>query len=111
MKNQILIITFISIAVGIIGGILIVLLVQLWRRRMVVDSLVSPNNLVGLFGTVEVPFDSTSKGKVRVEVKGSVVDFTAFTDEARVFAKGDRIFVVAMKGNKVWVISENSVTK
>lgn len=111
MKNQILMVALISIVVGVFCGIVIVVLLQLGRRRQVVDSLVQPNNVVGLFGTVEIPFDRKSKGKVRVNVKGSMVDFSAFTDESKEFIKGDRVFVVAMNGNKVWVVSEDSVTR
>jgi len=57
MKNQILTVTLLSIVIGIFCGILIVLFLQLQQRRQVVDSLVQPSHLVGLFGTVEIPFD------------------------------------------------------
>lgn len=71
------------------------------------DSLVRTNHVVGRSGTVEIPFDSKTQGKVRVNVKGSLVDFVAFTDEPRKFSQGDRVFVVALKGNKAWIVSED----
>ncbi len=105
MKNSILIITGIVVALGILTGALIVGLIYLKRRRQVVDSLVRINNIVGCFGTVEVPFNHNSPGKVRVNLKGSLVDFVAFTNETQQFNQGDRVVIVATKGNKVWVVS------
>jgi membrane protein implicated in regulation of membrane protease activity len=106
VNNAIVIIACISIVVGIVVGVVVVWLIYLQRRRQVVDSLVRTNHVVGRSGTVEIPFDANTQGKVRVNVKGSLVDFIAFTDEPKEFNQGDRVFVVAMKGNKVWVVSE-----
>ena len=106
MKNPLLTITLITVAIGLLGGSLIVLLIQLRRRRQIVDSLISTQNLVGLIGTVEIPFDRSSRGKVRVMVKGAIIELSAITDEARTFAPGDRVLITDSKGNRVWVVSE-----
>lgn len=109
MNNQILIVICISVAVGVLCGVLVVWLIYIQRRHQVVDSLVRANHVVGRSGTVEIPFDSSTQGKVRINVKGSLVDFVAFTDESREFSTGDRVLVVGMKRNKVWVVSEDSL--
>ncbi|HBB36252.1 MAG TPA: NfeD-like protein [Cyanobacteria bacterium UBA8803] len=109
MQNLILIVAGISVAVGIVLGALVVWLIYIQRRREVVDSLVRINHVVGRSGTVEIPFDPKTQGKVCVNVKGSLVDFVAFTDEPKGFRQGDRVFVVGMKANKVWVVSEDSI--
>lgn len=111
MNNLILIVAGISVVVGILCGVLVVWLIYIQRRHQVVDSLVRTNHVVGRSGTVEIPFNRNSQGKVRVNVKGSLVDFVAFTDEPREFTQGDRVFVVGMKRNKVWVVSEDSLAK
>jgi membrane protein implicated in regulation of membrane protease activity len=111
VNNPILIIAGISVAIGIVLGAFVVWLIYIQRRRQVVDSLVRTNHIVGRSGTVEIPFDSSTQGKVRVNVKGSLVDFVAFTDEAKEFSQGDRVFVVDMKRNKVWVVSEDSIAR
>jgi hypothetical protein len=111
VNKLILIVTGISIVVGVVLGALIVWLICIQQRYQAVDSLVRANHVVGRSGTVEIPFDSNTQGKVRVNVKGSLVDFIAFTDEPREFSPGDRIFVVAMKRNKVWVVSEDSLAQ
>lgn len=109
MKNLLLIVACIAIVIGILCGGLIVWSLSIWRRNQVVDSLISTNDVVGLIGTVVVSFNHKSNGKVQLNVKGSTVDFIAFTDEHREFAKGDKIFVVGVKQNKVLVVSESSL--
>lgn len=106
MKNFILIVAGISVAVGVLLGVIVVWLIYVQRRNRVVDSLIRINNLVGLSGIVEIPFDNKSQGKVRVKVKGSLVDFVAFTDEPTGFCLGDRVFIVEVRGNQVWVVAE-----
>jgi len=105
MNNPILIIAGVVIIFGIIVGALIVALIYLRRRKQIVDSLVRIHNVVGCFATVEVPLQRNSPGKVRVHLKGSVVDFVALTDEIHEFRQGDAVVIVGIEGNKVWVVS------
>lgn len=103
MNYFLLTITMISITVGIFIGALIVWFIYFWRRREIIDSLMKPEDLIGLWGMVELPFDAQSKGKVRVEVKGSIVDLVALTDDQQEFSQGDRVLIIQMQGNRVWV--------
>ena len=103
MNLLILTIAGISIAVGVFVGALIVWFIYFWRRREVIDSLMKPEDLVGLSGVVELPFDADSRGKVRVDVKGSMVDLLAFTEDKSGFQVGDRVLIIQMQNNKVWV--------
>lgn len=111
MNYLIIIIAVFSVAIGLFIGALIVWLIYFWRRRQIVDSLMRAEDVVGIYGTVEIPFDANSKGKVRVDIKGSMVDFIALTEETRIFNRGDRAFILQMKGNKVWVIREESLQR
>ena len=106
---SLIIVALMAVAIGIFCGAVIVLLIIIQRRRQKVDSMVSANNLVGLYGTVEVPFDKNCKGKIRVNMpaQGSIVDFVACTDDSKSFQPGDRVFIVQVKKNQLWVISEN----
>lgn len=103
MNYFLLTITVISITVGIFIGALIVWFIYFWRQREIVDSLMKPEDLIGLWGIVELPFDAQSKGKVRVEVKGSIVDLVALTDDQQEFLQGDLVLIIQMQGNRVWV--------
>lgn len=111
MNYLILTIAGISIAVGLFVGALIAWFIFFWRRRQIIDSSIKPTDVVGIYGTVEIPFDAESKGKVRVNLKGSMVDLIALTDEDKEFSPGDRVFILQMKGNKVWVIGEDSLER
>jgi membrane-bound ClpP family serine protease len=108
MKNQILMLAYISVAVGIFGGILIVLLLSIFRRRQIVNSLVTPQDFLGLACTVEIPFDAHSKGKVSLNVKESHLEVVARTTESKEFAKGEKVFIVGRENNLVWVVSQSS---
>lgn len=108
---SLIIVALMAVTVGICCGAIIVLLIVIQRRRKKVDSMLSTNNLVGLYGTVEVPFDNTCKGKIRVNMPGQglTVDFAACTDDSKSFQPGDKVFIVQVKNNQLWVISENSL--
>jgi membrane protein implicated in regulation of membrane protease activity len=69
------------------------------------NSLARSSDLVGLCGTVLLPFNCESRGKVRVNVKGANVEFMAFTDESKLLEKGDRVLIVGLKNNRLWVVS------
>jgi len=94
-----------SAGVGLACGTLIAGVMRILQRRKA-NSLVRPNDLLGMPGMVTLPFDSTHKGKVEVNVQGHAIEFIAFTDDPRKFSLGDRVFVVETKDNRVWVVSE-----
>ena len=108
MNYLILVIAAISIAIGIFVGALIVWFIYFWRRREVIDSLMKPEDLIGLQGIVELPFDTNSRGKVRVDVRGSMVDLLAQTDDEQGFLVGDRVLIIQVQANKVWVVKNDA---
>jgi predicted ribosome-associated RNA-binding protein Tma20 len=99
----------ISITLGIAVGTAIVILIQIQRRAEVINSMGSLENAVGLWGTVEVPFDLHSRGKVRVVIKGSTLDLLAITDAPGDRNLGDRVFVIAAKENRILVVPEDQM--
>ena len=93
-----------SIVVGIFcGGTLVSALRALKFRQ--VNSLVRNEDFAGLLGTVELPFDASSKGKVFLEVGGSTLHLVAQTDEKILFQPGDAVLVVGRTQNRLWVVS------
>ena len=97
----------IAAGVGIVCGAAMAGILLFLRQRQA-DSLVRSADLAGLTGSVEVPFDSTRKGKVRLKLKGSMVDFIAFTDDPQGFAQGDQVWVVGTEHNRLWVVSTDT---
>ena len=94
----------VSLLIGLLcGGSLASALRALKHRQ--VDSLVRNEDFAGLMGTVELPFDAKSKGKVLLEVGGSTLHLVAQTDEENAFEQGDPVLVVGRTQNRLWVVS------
>ncbi|MGR3275383.1 NfeD-like protein [Acaryochloris sp. 'Moss Beach'] len=100
-------ITLIAIAMGLICGTAMSGLL-LYLRHQQTDSLISHDDLVGLAGTVEIPFDAQSRGKVRLKVKGSILEVVAFTDGNSSFQLGEQVVVVGTQNDRIWVVSSDS---
>ncbi|VXD20392.1 NfeD family protein [Planktothrix paucivesiculata] len=98
----------ISLGIGVSFGTIIVGILGKLRRQQA-NSLILSEDLIGLSGTVEIPFDQNCKGKVRLYLKESMVDVVAITEDTQSFEKGDKVFVVGRSHNKVLVISEENL--
>ncbi len=73
------------------------------RRLLVKDtsSVVGARDVVGLVGRVIVPPSDEGHAKVRVSVKGSVVDYVAHSDEP--LAEGDSVVVEELEEDRLTV--------
>jgi len=101
----------IAIAAGGMGvacGTIVSGMVQMLRDRDT-DSLVRSTDLVGQTGVVEIPFDRHSRGKVRLRVKGSVIDRIAYTEDVKQFQPGDTVLVVGTEQDRLWVVSTDQL--
>lgn len=99
-----------SVLMGIVCGAFVAGSLRVLRRQKS-NSLVRSDDLVGLTGTVELPFDKHSRGKVRLLVKGSLIDSVAYTDDAQAFKLGDRVLVVSTERDQLWVVSAESLNE
>ncbi|NEP78024.1 MAG: NfeD-like protein [Okeania sp. SIO3C4] len=100
------IIAIISIIVGILCGTVMAWVLHTLKNSQA-DSLVRSGDLVGLSGIVQIPFDKNSRGKIRLNVKESVVELMAFTEEFREFTRGEKALIVGIENNRAWVVSED----
>lgn len=98
-------IALIAIAVGLLCGITMATVLRTLQRGQA-NSLIRSNNWVGLVGTVQLPFDASSRGKVRLRIGGATLDVIAYTDISQAFQRGDRVLVVGKEQNRVWVVPE-----
>ena len=103
--------TVVVIAAVLMGGVCGFGMAWVLRslRRRQVNSLVKTTDLAGLAGVVEIPLSADSRGKVRLNVKGSLVDFIAYTNEERVLEAGDRVFVVGTEQDCLWVVASDTL--
>ncbi|NEQ51963.1 MAG: DUF1449 family protein [Leptolyngbya sp. SIO3F4] len=93
----------------LLGGTLAITLRHLARRHA--DSLIRTEDFAGRVGVVELPFDSKSKGKVRLELRGSVLHMMALTDDTKQFVPGDKVLVVNVESNRLWVVSDETAAQ
>ena len=93
----------------LLGGTLAVALRHLARRHA--DSLIRTEDFAGRVGIVELPFDAKSKGKVRLELRGSVLHMMALTDDTKQFVPGDKVLVVNVESNRLWVVSDQTAAQ
>lgn len=100
------------LAIAVVMGLLIgggmASVLQLLRYQNV-NSLVKPGELVGQIGTVEIPFDQNSRGKVRLHYSGNIREMVARTSDTRSLESGDTIVVVGIEENQLWVVAEESL--
>lgn len=75
-------------------------------RQHEADSMPRPEEALGRSGTVEVPFARGQRGKVRMRIKGTLVDYTATTDDNEPLPAGRRVLVVGARGGVLHVVSE-----
>ena len=100
----------ISVIIGILVGLIFVIGIKIFRgKRETVNSLVNSSNFVGVFGEVQIPFDQKTKGKIRVNIQGSMIDIVACTHSDESFFVGDQVFVIEAHNNQVWVIPKDNL--
>lgn len=75
-------------------------------KRRTPNSLVTPDDLIGCTGTVELPFDRTQPGKVRLTLKGQQVEYPARTPNPTPLELGEPIIVVDVHAQWVEVIPQ-----
>jgi membrane protein implicated in regulation of membrane protease activity len=103
-------IAVLAVAIGLCCGSAIALILQSLRHNQT-NSLVRSEDLVGMTGTVELPFDAHSPGKVRLKVKGSTIDFLAFTDDPIPLTQGKQVVIMGTQQNRLWVVSAETFNK
>jgi NfeD-like C-terminal, partner-binding len=108
VRDQIWILIMMAIAVGIAIGAIVVLLIFLRRGNEHISSLRHRDRIVGKIGIVSLPFDASSRGKIRITIgNGSRIIAATTTDEHR-FAIGDSVIIIEVLENHVCVTSEHS---
>ncbi|WP_017297034.1 OB-fold-containig protein [Nodosilinea nodulosa] len=98
----------IAVLMGFFCGLVAALVLRALGRQSV-SSLIRPEDLTGQIGTVEIPFDAHSRGKVYLSLSGSRVSFLAMTQEEREFQRGDSVLVVGLERDKLWVAAAEGV--
>jgi membrane protein implicated in regulation of membrane protease activity len=103
-----LVVAIVSVLMGILCGALVAGSLRALRQQKS-NSLIRSDDLVGLTGTVELPFDKESRGKVRLQIKGNLIDSIAYTSDDKSLNVGDRVLVIGREQNRLWVVAAESL--
>lgn len=110
MNNLLLQVLIISVIIGIAFSLVFIVFIKISRgKKQTANSLLDSHKFIGLFGTVKIPFDNQTKGKIRVNFQGSIFDLIARSYSAQKFLIGDEVFVIEVQNNEVWVISKENL--
>jgi hypothetical protein len=93
-----------AVVMGLLLGVAMASILHVLYNRTV-NSIMETSALVGELGTVELPFDASSRGRVRFMVNGMVLDYTAYTDESSSLEIGQAVMAVNFDNNKLWVVA------
>jgi membrane protein implicated in regulation of membrane protease activity len=94
-----------TLAVSLATGLLLGLSAAMGFRllgRQTLTSGAGPAELVGQVGRVLVACEKGRRGKVRLKVRGQLIDYLASTDEARL-APGSAVLVQEVQAEGLWV--------
>ncbi|MGM0596947.1 MAG: NfeD family protein [Myxococcota bacterium] len=91
----------VSIGMGLFSGYSIAHLFR-YMSRSNVSSAVSESDIIGSPAKVLLPIKPDDKGKVRIILKGSIIDKIAVCDEGE-YDLGEEVTIVEIFGNKVKV--------
>ena len=95
----------VAIAFGLVSGTAFTYVLHLLRRNPA-NSMVRPTDLIGKAGVVEVPLSANSPGKIRLNLGNASVAFLACTDEENELQPDDKVVVIRIQDNRLWVVPE-----
>lgn len=101
-------VAIVSVITGVVAGLATFAIMRRMRDAES-DSGVKVEHLIGREGRVLVGVAPGNEGKIRVDVKGELVDLTAFTDEDLPLVPGDRALVVSIDNGRANVVSYSAI--
>lgn len=98
----------ISLLMGLLIGGMVSLVFHRLRSRNP-TGMATPDELVGLLATVEIPINQHARGKIRVQFRDGSRELPARTNDDQTLKVGDSVMIIGLEGNLAWVVSENSL--
>jgi membrane protein implicated in regulation of membrane protease activity len=97
-----------SLAAGLFTGVLVHTIITALKRTMK-DSSVAEKDMVGTAGRVLVSPRGLDPGKIRIELKGDIIDMLAVSDDGKDIEAGTEIFVVAIEGQRARIARQEDL--
>jgi len=97
-----------SAGTGLVVGLAVAYLMRV-ARRMEADSSVRTEDFLGMTGTVTVAIRRGSMGKIRVNMKGDLIDLLAMPNEDEDLNIGEEAVIVTMENDRARVMSRTAL--
>ncbi|MDI9639468.1 NfeD family protein [Kamptonema cortianum] len=92
--------------VGFVGGTAAAWIMR-WASKNETDSSVGERDLMGVAGKVLVRAGEGNPAKIRVEVKGDIIDLLAKSHDGSPIEKDEDVVVVGIEGNQAIIAKSN----
>lgn len=97
-----------SLITAFLTGTAVHFLITLIKRHLH-DSSIAEKDMVGVAGRVLVPARGQDPGKVRIELKGDIIDLLAVSDDGKDIEAGSEVFVVALDGQRARIARQEDL--
>lgn len=101
-----------AVSIAAVAGLAVGLIVSYTMRalsRTDLDSSINPADMMGLEVQVLVAVRPGQAGRVRLTLKGEIIDVLATTDGDEAMEAGSRAVIVDLDGDRVKVVSRDSI--
>ena len=98
----------ISLLMGLFIGTLVALTFHILRYR-IPTGMDQPDEYIGLVGSVEIPIDQETRGKIRIQFRDGSRELVARTSDEIALDVGDHVMIVGMENNLAWVVAESTL--
>jgi len=78
-------------------------------RRADLDSKIGEKDFIGAHGRIMVATRDGQMGKVRVEIKGEILDVVALSDNGEDIEHGEDVFIVGFDANQARVVRQKEI--
>jgi len=97
-----------ALGTGLLTGY-IAFLATRWARRADLDSKIGQNDFVGASGRMIVATREGQYGKVRVEIRGEILDMLAVSDNGLDIEQGEDVFLVGAENGQARVVRQREI--
>jgi membrane protein implicated in regulation of membrane protease activity len=93
---------------GLLTGLAVAIIMRLLRLSDS-DSTARANDMLGTIAKVQVALRGEQPGRIRVCVKGDLVDVLALTQDGSTVEAGEEVVVIGVEGDRVTVVPRSEI--
>lgn len=97
-----------AVVTGVLAGFAVHYIVMFLKRALK-DSHVGEKDMVGTHGRVLVSTRGQEPGKIRIELKGDIIDLLAISDDGKDIEAGADVFVVGIDGQRARIARQEDL--